>query len=59
MLVELGNRLRVVGFELVLGNLVDPRPHRLAQELASPLETDRVGDGAHGVGWVDEAQGHR
>ena len=59
VLVELGDRLRVVGLELVVGDLVDPGAHRLAEQLAARLAADRVGDRADRVGGVDEAQGHR
>ena len=59
VLVELGDRLRVVGLELVVGDLVDPGADRLAEQLAARLAADRVGDRADRVGWVDEAEGHR
>ena len=59
MLVELRDRLRVVLLELVVGDLVDPRAHRLAEQLAARLAADRVGDGADRVGGVYEAQRHR
>ena len=58
VLVELGDRLRVVDLELGVGDLVDPGAHRLAEELATGLAADRVGDGADGIGWIDEAEGH-
>jgi hypothetical protein len=35
VLVELGDRLRVVDFELVVGDLIHPGAHRLAEELAA------------------------
>ena len=58
VLVELGDRFRVVDLELGVGNLVDPGAHRLAQQLAAGLTTDRVGDDTDGVGGVYEAEGH-
>ena len=59
VLIELGDGLRVVRLELVVGNLVHPRAHRLAEQLAARLAADRVGDRTHGIGRVDEAQRHR
>jgi hypothetical protein len=40
VLVELGDRLGVVLLELLVGNLVDPGAHRLAEELAAGLTAD-------------------
>src|SRR3954447_25462151 len=57
--VELGDRLRVVDFELVVGDLVHPGARRLPEELAASLSTDGVGDGPDGVGWVYKAEGHQ
>ena len=51
--------LRVVGLELVVGDLVDPGANGLAEELAAGLAADRVSDYADGVGGIDEAEGHR
>src|SRR3954468_13254622 len=59
VLVELGDRLGVVDFELGLGDLVHPGAHRLPEELAASLTADRVGNGPDGVGWVYEAERHR
>ncbi len=58
VLVQLGERFRVVDLELVVGNLDDPGADRLAEQLAARLTADRVGDGADSVGWVYEAEGH-
>ncbi len=59
MLVELGDGPRVVGLELVVGNLVDPGADRLAEQLPTGLAADRIGDRADGIGGIDEAEGHR
>ena len=48
VLVELADRLRVVGVELVVGNLVDPGADGLAEKLAAGLAADRVG---YDSGW--------
>ena len=37
VLVEVGDRLGVVGRELLLGDLVDPGAHQLAEQLAARL----------------------
>src|SRR4051812_49870644 len=58
VLVELGDRLRVVDLELGVGDLVDPGADRLAEELATGLATDRVGDGADRIGGIYKAEGH-
>ena len=58
VLVELGQRFRVVDLELVVGDLVDPGADRLAEQLATGLAADRVGDCADGVGGVYEAECH-
>ena len=58
VLVELGERLRVVDLELGVGDLVDPGADRLAEQLAAGLAADRVGNCADRVGWVYEAEGH-
>jgi hypothetical protein len=47
-----------VDLELVVGDLVDPGTHSLAEQLPAGLASDRVGDRADGVGWVYEAEGH-
>jgi hypothetical protein len=56
VLVEVGDRLRVVRLELGLGDLVHPRAHDLPQDLAPCLTPDRIGDHADGVLRLDEAQ---
>ena len=45
MLVQLGERLRVVGLQFGVGNL-DPGTDRLAEQLPAGLAADRVGDRA-------------
>jgi hypothetical protein len=59
VLVELGDRLRVVDLELGLGDLVYPGADRLAEQLAASLAADGVGDRADRVGWVYKAEGPR
>src|SRR3954449_5175955 len=44
VLVELGDRLRVVLLELLVGDLIDPGPYRFTEELAAGLAADGVGD---------------
>ena len=58
LLVEVRHGLRIVGLELALGDLVDPRPNDLAQELAAGLATDRLSHDANRILWLDEAKGH-
>src|SRR5207247_110474 len=58
-LVEVGDRLGVVRLEVAIGDLVDPGPHELANELAPGLAPDRLGDDADRVLGFDEAEGHR
>ena len=58
VLVEVIDRLGVVRRELLLGDLVDPRAHQLAQQLATRLAPDRLGDDADGVLRLDETQWH-
>src|SRR4051794_35509795 len=59
VLVEVGDRLGVVGFEVGLGDLVDPGANELAEELPSRLATHGFGDDSDGITGLDEAQGHR
>src|SRR3954452_21076036 len=59
VVVELVDRLRVMGLELVLGDLVDPCAHDLAQELAARFAADRLGHHADRFLRLDEAEGHR
>ena len=58
VLVEVGDGLGVVRGELLVGDLVDPRAHQLAQQLAAGLAPDRFGDDADGVLRLDETQWH-
>ena len=58
VLVEVVDRLGVVGRQLLVGDLVDPRADELAQQLPASLAADGLGDDADGVLGLDEAQGH-
>ena len=58
VVVELLDRLRVVDLELVLGDLVDPRAHDLAEELAARLAPDALGDDSDRFLRLDEAEWH-
>src|SRR5215212_2909947 len=58
VVVELLDGLRVVDLELVVGDLVDPRAHDLAQELAARLAPDALGDDPDRFLRLDEAQWH-
>ena len=59
MLVEVGDRLGVVGVQLALGDLVDPCADELAEQLPAGLASDGLGDDADRVLGFDEAEGHR
>ena len=59
VLVELGQGLGIVSFELVVRDLIDPGSHRLAEQLATGLTTDRVRDRTDSVGGIHEAESHR
>ena len=52
VLVEVDERLGVVGRELLLRDLVDPRAHELAQELAPGLSAHGLGDDADRGGFA-------
>ncbi len=56
VLVEIGDRFRVVRLELGLRDLVDPRPHDLSEDLAACLTPNGVGDDPDGVLRFDEAE---
>jgi hypothetical protein len=58
VLVEVGHRLGVVRRELLLGDLVHPRAHELAEDLPAGLAPDRLRDDADGVLRLDEAERH-
>ncbi len=58
VLVEVGDRAGVVDGELLVGDVVDPRAHNLADELAAGLTADGLGDHADCVLRLDEAQRH-
>src|SRR4051794_26848433 len=58
VLVEVLDGLRVVHGQLVVGDLVDPRMHDLAQQLPTGLTTDRLGDYSDGLLGFDEAERH-
>src|ERR1700729_716061 len=59
ILVQVGDRLGVVHRQLPLGDVVHPRAHDLADELAARLAPDRLGDHSYCVLWLDEAKWHR
>ena len=59
VLVEVGDRLGVVDRQLLVGDVVDPRAHDLADELAARLAADRLGDHADRILGLDEAEWHR
>ena len=59
VLVEVGDRLGVVGLELGLRDLVHPGPHDFAEDLPTRLAPDGLGDDSYGVLRFDEAEGHR
>ena len=58
VLVELGDRPRVVRLELVVGDLVNPGPNRLPQQLAPGLPAHGIGDRTDRIGGVYEAERH-
>ena len=58
VLVEVLDGLGVVGGQLLLGDLVDPRAHELAEELPPRLAPHRLGDDADRILRLDEAEGH-
>src|SRR5690349_6152612 len=59
ILVEVGDRLGVVGFELGLRDLVHPGPYDFTEDLPTRLAPDGLGDHSYGVLRFDEAEGHR
>jgi hypothetical protein len=59
VLVEVGDRLGVVGLEVGLGDLVHPGADELAEELAPRLASNGFGNDADRVPGFDEAEGHR
>ena len=58
VLVEVGDGLDVLRLELALGDLVDPGPDELAEQLPARLAPDGFGDDADRVLGFDEAEGH-
>ena len=58
VLVEVCDRLGVVGLEVALGDLIDPRPHHLAENLSARFAPDGVCDHPDGVLRLNEAQRH-
>src|SRR5947209_16367208 len=58
VLVQVGDRLRIVGLELGFGDLVHPRLHDFAEDLATRLAADRLGDHPDGVLRLDETEWH-
>src|SRR5689334_17165777 len=59
VVVELVDRLRVMGLELVVRDLVDPRADDLAKELTTRLATDGLGHDTDRFLGLDEAERHR
>ena len=58
ILVEAGDRALIVERELLVGKIVDPCAHNLADELPSSLAADGICDHSDGVVWLDEAERH-
>ena len=58
VLVEIGDRLGVVDRQLLVGDVIHPCAHDLADKLTARLAADRLGDHADGVLGLDEAKGH-
>jgi hypothetical protein len=58
VLVEVGDRLGVMGRKLLLGDLIDPRVDELAEQLPARLAADGLGDHPDRVLGFDEAEGH-
>ena len=56
LLVEVGDRLRVVHGELLVGDVVNPCAHDLADQLAAGLAPHGIGDHPDRVLGLDEAQ---
>ena len=59
VVVKTGNGLGVVPGELLIGYVINPRAHDLADELPTCLTSDGLGDDSNGVLGFDEAEGHR
>ena len=58
VVVELFDGLRIVPVELVVGDLVDPGTHDLAEQLAARLAPHALGDDPDRFLWLDEAERH-
>jgi hypothetical protein len=58
IVVELVDGLGVVHLQLVVGNLVDPGAHDLAQQLTACLTPDALGNDPDRFLWLDEAERH-
>ena len=58
VLVEIGDRPCVVEGEFLVGDVVDPRPHDLADELTACLSPDGLGNDSNGILRLNEAEWH-
>ena len=58
VVVELLDGLRVVDLQLVVGDLVDPGAHDLAEQLTARFAPDALGDDPDRFLWLDEAERH-
>ena len=58
VLIQVGDGLGVVGFELGLGDLIHPGAHDLPEDLPPGLPSHRLGNDPDGVLRLDEAQWH-
>jgi hypothetical protein len=58
VVVELVHGLRIVDVQLVVGYLVDPRPHDLAEQLPARLTADALGNYPNRFLCLDEAEWH-
>ena len=59
VVVELVDRLCVVDLQLVVGDLVDPCAHDLAEQLAAGLAAHALGDDSDRFLRFDEAERHK
>ena len=56
VLVEVGERAGVLGFEFLFGDLVDPRTQGLSEDLATGLAADRFGNDVNRISRIDETK---
>src|SRR5205823_6044983 len=59
VLVEVSDRLRVVGRQFLIGDVINPGAYDLPDELPARLAPDRLGDDADGILRLNEAEWHR